>query len=194
MHSEYCISWKTNSYTFSHTPNAGKDKSNTIQILFFHGLNNVLNSNFTWIWKMAVDKVSRKMNVHREKLCLSVCGCRDNAIQNPTAYIFPCIYIFNMSQNISFTCMQWLLWFFLRSFTLSELCLCHIAVILHSSLTGKIFSHLKRGTLTKASFILHCLFCLNVTKWLLFCCVHSHTTHWLAALQIAKCQLISHFC
>ncbi len=76
--------------------------------------------------------------------------------------------------------------FFLRSFTLSESCLCHIAVILHSLFTGKFLSHLKRSTMTKASIILRCLFCLNVTQWLLCCCVHSHTTHRLAALQIAN--------
>lgn len=70
---------------------------------------------------------------------------------------------------------------FLHSFTFRW---CHIAVILHSLFTGKFLSHLKRGAVTKASIILHCVFCLNVTQWLLWCCVHSHTTHRLAALQI----------
>lgn len=72
--------------------------------------------------------------------------------------------------------------FFLRSFTLSELC----SVILHSLFTGKFLSYLKRGTMTTGSIILHCLFCLNVTQSLLCCCVHSHTTHRLAALQIVN--------
>lgn len=40
--------------------------------------------------------------------------------------------------------------------------------------------------MTKASIILLCLFCLNVTQWLLCRCVHSHTTHRLAALQIVN--------
>lgn len=134
---------------------------------------------------MARDKASRKMNVQRTTV--SVCGCRDNAIQNPPAYIFPYISIFNMYQNILVTCTQWLLCFFsLYSFTLSEFCLCHIVVILHSLFTGNFFSHLKRGTTTKASIILHCVLCLNVTQWLLCCCVRSHTTHWLAALQIVS--------
>lgn len=131
---------------------------------------------------MAADKASRKINVHKEKL--SVCGCRDNcsAIQKPIAYILPCIYIFNMSQNISFTCMQWCVFFCVLSHSLN--CVYgHISVILHSRFTGKFPSPLKRGTMTKASIILQCLLCLNVTQWLLCCCAHSHTAHPLAALQ-----------
>lgn len=59
----------------------------------------------------------------------------------------------------------------------------HVSVILHSLLTGRFLSPLKRGTMTKASIILQCLLCLNVTRWLPCCCAHSHTAHPLAALQ-----------
>lgn len=53
----------------------------------------------------------------------------------------------------------------------------------HSQFTG-IFL-LFDETHDERSIILLCLLCLNVTRWLLRRCAPSHTTHWLAGLQIS---------
>lgn len=135
---------------------------------------------------MATDKASRKMNVHRGQLCLCVFVDTETmqfkTLLHTYFHIFPyltCAKIFHLPAcsdcyGFSFSVFLHTVW------------ICHIAVILHSLFTGKFLSHLKRGTVTKSSIILHCVFCLNVTQWLLCCCVHSHTTHWLAALQIVS--------
>lgn len=97
-------------------------------VSLFRSVNSVLNNNFTCIWKMAAGKASRKMNVHGGKNCLFVCGCRDNAIHpllHTHFHAFPYLTrakIFHLPAR-SDCCVS-----FLRSFTLSELCLRHVAV------------------------------------------------------------------
>lgn len=133
----------------------------------------------------------------KEKLGLFVCfcGCTDNVIQPSAAYIFPFISIFNLSQSISFTCMRWLrCWvgfffvFVYASFPDSELCLCHVVVILNSLFTGKCFA----AIWSEAQWQFSAVYFVSMSPgdyWAVVCILTPHIGRLHCRYE---CQLMSH--
>lgn len=92
-----------------------EDKSCTVRSLFMDSIMHWT----TLFYQGLTNSVSFQEDECAQTITVSVCGCRDNVIQNSTAYIFPCIYIFNMSQNITY--LERAFWGFFAFFNTSRI-------------------------------------------------------------------------